>query len=663
MLTAGSGPLSKKPEILRLTKCTDWPMSSTGRLAPPEQLIHKDARRKATRAADNAPLRMAPAPRGSVLDLSTCRCRWDGPRAAPGSVLCLRAPLKLGKLWIMGRSPRLRLAGSFYTSILVIVLALGCTPAPLRLMQRGRLLAAYEEAIHAEPQIQQQVAQAIIADENPVLELKMLSGEELAQTVGPYTARTMAPAWFLLRATLTSRGRAFRYANFDLAFDRDAGRTPSVLPSVPIETKELVAMTGEAIPKPQMVSDYESPLCRIPLVCVVLTPIAVMTTQKVGEHLQFPRAEEIRRSAPAAARLAELLRGRCKEPGHCVHHVLIRRPRNEAEPLALRVLVRYSPYKDDTSGAFADFPGRVGATATVALPAGPTLATRIPKSVALTALPTQVELASLLNRKRLVDYFQLVGPANVVASDRESPELVPLNAPPLPPPFTPPANLSPAAAAKLPAVWMAAIDAVDLTEDRLKVLWLDTSKLDHDNELGLDRRSLTQARAAVAELAQLVGAGQPQVRELEERIDRIENGAQAQRAQAMLKYQFRQPRCLGIEWDFKLVTIEEGRCSPATPSSAASCAYPMQVRALGQRESRFYNRNMYVLLSDGRLVQPEFVPYPVVLPPEVRELTATLKVTMAPSRFAPADAVVPQTLIFSDSPVSAKVCALTQTAQ
>lgn len=558
----------------------------------------------------------------------------------------------------------MRLACAFYTSILVVIFATGCTPAPLRSMQRGELLTAYEEAIHAEPQIRKQVARAIIADENPVLELQVLSGAELAQTVGPYTARAMAPAWFLIRATLTSRGRVFRYANFDLAFERDAGRTPPALPSIPIETKELVAMTGETIPKPQRVGDYESPLCRIPFVCVILAPVAIMTTQKVGEHIEFPRAEEIRRRAPAASRLAELLRGRCKEPGHCVHHVLIRRPRNEAEPLALRVVVRYSPYRDDGSAAFADFPGRVGATVTVALPAGPTLATRIPRSVALTTLPAQVELAGLLNPKRLVDYFQLVSPTKVEASEPESLELVPLNTPPLPPPaFTPPANLSPAAAAKLPAAWAAAVDAVDLAEDRLKVLWLDPSTLNHENELGLDRRSLTQARAAVAGLAQLAGASQQQVRELDERIDRIESGAHAQRAQAMLKYQFRQPRCTGIDWDFKLVTIEDGRCGLATQSSAASCTYPMQVSHYRDRESRLYNRDMYVLLSDGRLVQPEFVPDPVVLPPEVRKLTATLKVTIPPSRIVPSAAVVPQTIIFSNSPVSAKLCALTQTAQ
>lgn len=547
-----------------------------------------------------------------------------------------------------------------------------CAPTPLALLQRGQLRQAYGQSRGADATTQAQVAHAVLEDEQPVIELHTIAGQELVGLVGSYSARQLEPAWVLLHATATTRAREFPRVHFNVTIGRDAtsGDPGKEVPTYPIQPAAMAALTGEKLPQGYWSGVHSGGVCSAgALLCFLFWPIAPFTEKKVGEVFVAPTVEEIRQHAPRAARLAGVLADSCRLAGRCERYFLVRRPRDEAVPLSLRVMVLLS-YDDPSSSKLSQFSWQVGAVATLELPPGATLAQRLALTVAPTRLQSGVELAQhrwrgerlhreaptpLHSDKPPPGYFEqdrgefcLPSPPEEVAAGQGPTliPLVPLSATPLPPAMAPPTGLSPATAAKLATVWPAAVNAVEATEEGLQIFELDVNQ----EELGLDRASLLRARQAVAALAAIIGAEAPQVRELTARLDGAEENAQRARAEAVAKYKLRPPTCKDMSFAASLIETEPGRCAAVAPPGTRVCTYPMTFTSYMAIDQRFPDDRLRVLLSDGRIVPAELEPpYFTVTHSESRR-RVPMRVTITPPRTPSSAPVLPQTLLMQRVP-------------
>lgn len=554
-----------------------------------------------------------------------------------------------------------------------------CAPTPLELLQRGQLREAYAQTRLLDFTTQAQVAHAVLEDEQPAVELHTIAGEELARLVGSYSARQLEPSWLLVRATATTRSRQFPHVHFNVTIGRDpqAGEKGKEVPTYPMQTAAIAALTGESTPKGYRSSVHGGGVCSASaLLCFLFWPIAPLTETKVGEVFVAPTREEIRQHAPRAARLSEVLENSCLMPGRCVRHFLVRRPRDEAVPLALRVWVVLSSH-DSQSNELSQFSWQVGAVATLDLPPGATLAQRLALTVSPTKMKSGVELAqhrfrgerlrdeplTALNVDKLPpgyaepdrgEFCLPAKPEDVAAG--EGPQLiplVPLSTPPLPPPvMTPAPELPAAAAAKFADAWPAAVNAVEAAEESLQIYEINVNQ----DELGLDRPSLDRARKAVAELAAIIGANEPHVRDFTARLGRAELNAQRYRAEAVAKYKLRAASCKDMSFAKSLVKTEPGRCVEAAPPGTRVCTYPMTFISYAAIDQRFPDDPLRVLLSDGRIVNAELDPPYFIVTSQESMRRVPMRVTIAPPRAPLSTPVVPQTLLMQRVPP--RLCAL-----
>lgn len=554
-----------------------------------------------------------------------------------------------------------------------------CAPTPLELVQRGQLRESYVQSRSTDFTTQAKVAQAVLDDEQPAIELHTIADEELDRLVGPYSARQLAPAWLLVRATATTRGREFPYVHFNVTIGRDptAGEKGKEVPTYPMQVTALAALTGETIPQGYWGGVHGGGLCSASaFLCFLFLPVAPFTEKKVGEVFVEPTQEEIRQHAPRAARLSEVLENSCMTPGRCVRHFLVRRPRDESVPLSLRVMVVLS-YQDSRSNKLAQFTWQVGAVATLDLPQGATLAQRLALTVSPTRLKSGVELAQHRLRGERLDneprtmlnldkpppgYFEpdrgefcLPSKPEEVAAG-EGPTLiplVPLNTPPLPPPaMTPLPQLPAPAAAKLTTAWPAAVNAVEATEEGLQIYAINANQ----DELGLDRASLDRARKAVSALSAIVGADEPHVRDFTARLDRAELNAQRYRAEAVAKYKFRTATCKYMDFAGSMVKTEPGRCVESEPPGTRVCTYPMTFVSYTTTDQRFPSDPLRVLLSDGRIVDAQLDPPYFIVTGKESERRVPMRVTIPPSRTPSSAPVLPQTFLMKRVPL--RLCGL-----
>ena len=586
----------------------------------------------------------------------------------------------------------------FHRALLGLALVLhlgaaGCALSPLELVQRGRLQEALERARGADEATGRATASAIVAAEDPVVELHPVEGEELVRLVGPYTARQLTPAWVLLRATVRSRAREFKWMEFNLKLGRDEQHAKDGqardLPSFAMNPRALVALTGETMPRGHLSARYDSPLCSNFFLCVLFFPLVPFTSKKVSETVVPPSIEEIRLQAPRAAHLSDVLEDHCKEAGVCVRHLLIRRPRDEAEPLLLRtrILFRSSEQFGPVPSTYARFTWELQTAGLFELPAGTTLSSRLafgfsPTQRAFVArFPSSMieatesyagppvtlgredvardgALRRWLERKEPDTFCERTHPEHVAAG--QGPcliDLIPLSTPALPPPaITPPARLAASAAGRLPAAWAAAWDAVDLAEERLQIFQLDITA--QDNELGLNRRSLSEARGKVAALAEILGAGEPRVRSLTERLDRSEHAANTERARALLADSHRRAHCENMQLPFLWVTAKPGRCDAPTATGERSCSYELVIRSMTSNPTTLSQNELRALLSDGRVVQPEIPGGYVQVPARKPDLAVSMRITIPPWPIPAPSPVLPQTLIFPKWPLQSLLCGL-----
>lgn len=556
------------------------------------------------------------------------------------------------------------------------LLALGmaaCAATPLELLQRGKLWESYVQTRATDTATRAQIAQAVLDDEQPAVELQTVAGAELRRLVGSYAARQLEPAWLLLRATAITRGREFPRVHFNVTLGRDptASQKGKEVPTYPMEAAAIAALTGEKPPLGYWSGVYGHGLCSTSvLLCLLFFPASPFTERKVGEAYVAPTAEEIRQRAPRAARLAQVLENRCQTPGRCVRHFLVRRPRDESVPLLLRVMVVLS-HDDSQSNDLAQFSWQVGAVATLVLPPGATLAQRLALTVVPTQLKSGVELAQHRLRGERLGTEPLTAPnldrppAGYLQPDHgefcvpSSPEdvaagegptlipLVPLNTPPLPPPATtPPSQLSASAAAKWAAAWPAAVNAVEAAEEELQVYAMD----ENDEALGLDQASLDRARKAVAALAALAGSDEPRVRDFSERLDHAETSAQHLRAEAVAKYKRRTATCADMQFAGSRVQTEPGRCVAAGSPGTRVCTYQVTFFSYTVIDQQFPGDPLRALLSDGRIVAAVLEPPYFTVTNAEAQRRVPMRITIPPARQPFSTPVVPQTLLMSRVP-------------
>lgn len=558
-----------------------------------------------------------------------------------------------------------------------------CAPTPLELVQRGKLRQSFLESRESDVPTQAKIAHAILDDEAPSIELHTIEGAELAGLVGSYTARQLEPAWLLLRATATTRAREFPrvYVNVTLGRDPTSGATEKEIPVYAMQPAAIAALTGERIAKGYMGSVYGGGVCSSGgILCVLLFPLAPLTEHKVGETYVPPTEEQLRLSAPRAVRLAKVLNDSCNDPGHCVRHFIVRRPRDEAVPLSLRIRVVLSDLVHQHARTMSDFSWKVGAVATREVPPGPTLAQRLALTVEPTKMTSGVELAEHRFRRERLKYtpqaeealrrlqghgdhepdlgeFALPSRPEEVAAG-EGPTLiplVPLSTPPLAPPTVATApKLPPAAAAKFATAWPEAVNAVELTEERLQVFALEFNPT--NEYFGLDRPSLDKARAAVAALAAIIGADDPRVRDFSARLDRAEDRAMDYRAEAMAQVKHRQATCKHMQLITSVVETSPGRCVESGPPGTRVCTFSMNFISFSSIGQHMPYEKLRVVLTDGRIVAGELDPPYFQMAPDERSRRVPMRVTIPPWRTPSTVPVLPQTLILQVVP--SHLCAL-----
>lgn len=196
------------------------------------------------------------------------------------------------------------------------------------------------------------------------------------------------------------------------------------------------------------------------------------------------------------------------------------------------------------------------------------------------------------------------------------------------------------------------------SEERLQIFQLDITA--QDNELGLNRRSLSEARGNVAALAELLGAGEPRVRSLSERLDRSEHAANAERARALLADSHRRAQCETMQLPFLWVTAKPGHCDAPTATGERACNYELLIRSMTSNPTTLSQNELRALLSDGRVVQPELPGGYVQVPARKPDLTVTMRITIPPSPIPAPSPVLPQTLIFPKWPLQSLLCGLDQ---
>ncbi len=223
----------------------------------------------------------------------------------------------------------------------IVCLASGCGASPLGLAKSGRLLEAFDAAGDADPPTRAAVMRAVLEAEEPSLTVEAIDDDELVRTVGGHTARRLAPAWLLLRARLTTRARALRYATFVLEVGQDGREVPSF---AMVQTAGVVAATGERMAEGHRYSTYANDMCSGlgVVLCVVAPPLALLGIRKDGETYSPPSEQEIAAAAPRAKRLFDKLADRCEGAGACTRYALLRRPLQEGQPLSVRARLAFS---------------------------------------------------------------------------------------------------------------------------------------------------------------------------------------------------------------------------------------------------------------------------------------------------------------------------------
>lgn len=154
---------------------------------------------------------------------------------------------------------RCRALGQYVAALFALGMT-ACAKTPLELLQRGKLRESYVRTRPTDSATQTKVAQAILEDEQPAVELHTIAGDELARLVGSYSARQLEPAWLLLRATATTRGREFPHVHFNVTLGRDPiGREKGKeVPTYPMQSAALAALTGEKTPQGYVSSVHRS---------------------------------------------------------------------------------------------------------------------------------------------------------------------------------------------------------------------------------------------------------------------------------------------------------------------------------------------------------------------------------------------------------------------